>query len=294
MADEYDPAAAPEYDATDDSYQNGEYAYDQQDGGDDEEAEEEDDDYDPSSFSFGDNAAQQSAQQEAAPPVASQPTQPELPSKPKTAAGFIIEESDDEEDEDAAPPPSQLNGTKGAQSGLGAVAVSEARDVSLASEPTQDTAAAPAVHDAQNASLNGSIAAVATTLPVPADVASSTTTSPVSALPFQQVASTEQGKDISPASTAGAHATASVSATPKPAVNGVTAPPSTSLSQAPAQRLPHDKVGRLEDRLKEDPKADTDAWLSLISHYREKDQLDNARRVYDRFLEVFPTAVCSP
>ncbi|KAF2716206.1 Suf-domain-containing protein [Polychaeton citri CBS 116435] len=53
-------------------------------------------------------------------------------------------------------------------------------------------------------------------------------------------------------------------------------------------RLPHDKVGQLEDRIQQDPRADTDAWLSLIAHYREKGQLDQARKTYERLLEVFP------
>ena len=58
------------------------------------------------------------------------------------------------------------------------------------------------------------------------------------------------------------------------------------------QRLAHDRVGQLEDRIKDDPKADTDAWMSLIAYYKEKDQPDNARKVYERFLAVFPSAVC--
>jgi hypothetical protein len=58
------------------------------------------------------------------------------------------------------------------------------------------------------------------------------------------------------------------------------------------QRLAHDRVGQLEDRIKDDPKADTDAWMSLIAYYKEKDQPDNVRKVYERFLAVFPSAVC--
>ena len=85
-----------------------------------------------------------------------------------------------------------------------------------------------------------------------------------------------------------------VSATPKPAVNGTTenaaaALPASTIQQQ--QRLPHDKVGRLEDRIKEDPKADIEAWWELIQHYQEKDQLDNARAVYARMVEVWPTSV---
>ncbi|EMC99961.1 hypothetical protein BAUCODRAFT_356979 [Baudoinia panamericana UAMH 10762] len=56
------------------------------------------------------------------------------------------------------------------------------------------------------------------------------------------------------------------------------------------QRLPHDKVGRLEDRIRDDPRADTEAWWELVQHYKDKDQLDNARNVYVRMLEVWPTS----
>jgi hypothetical protein len=69
----------------------------------------------------------------------------------------------------------------------------------------------------------------------------------------------------------------------------------TAPAQAPTSlpaRLPHDKVGQLEDRIKDDPKGDATAWASLIDHYREKGQHDFARNVYERFLKVFPYAVC--
>ncbi|OBT56818.1 hypothetical protein VE04_04371 [Pseudogymnoascus sp. 24MN13] len=68
----------------------------------------------------------------------------------------------------------------------------------------------------------------------------------------------------------------------------VTAPiAGTSLPKA---RLPHDRVGILEDRIKEDPRGDLDAWLSLITEHRNRNKLDDARVVYDRFFKVFPMA----
>lgn len=291
MAD-YDPSGPPDMNVQQ-SDQNGQYTYDQQDDGDDDE------DYDPSSFSFGDNMAetsapqqQDTAMQDQAQPTATETSHAEQTTKPKTVGGFIIEESDEEEDDDeenGTPLPSQLNGAEGAQSGLGAVAVSEAassaagQDVSLASEPTQDSAAAQTAQ----ASLNGSTAHTPQP-PVSDHVA---TSSAVVFAPSLQAATADQGKDVSLA-TAGTHGAVSVSATPKPSVNGLTAPTDNTVPPTPTtQRLPHDKVGRLEDRIKEDPKADTQAWLELIAHYRDKDQIDNARKVYERMLEVFPTAV---
>ncbi|KAI9822453.1 MAG: Cleavage stimulation factor subunit 3 [Pycnora praestabilis] len=63
--------------------------------------------------------------------------------------------------------------------------------------------------------------------------------------------------------------------------------PNTAVSKA---RLPHDRVGILEDRIREDPRGDMDAWLSLISEYRKRDKFDDARNVYDRFFKIFPSA----
>lgn len=64
--------------------------------------------------------------------------------------------------------------------------------------------------------------------------------------------------------------------------------PSTHVPKA---RLPHDRIGILEDRIKDDPRGDTDAWLSLIAEHRKRGKLEEARKAYDRFLTVFPWAV---
>lgn len=61
----------------------------------------------------------------------------------------------------------------------------------------------------------------------------------------------------------------------------------------PKARLPLDRVGILEDRIKEDPRGDTDAWLSLISEHRKRNKTEDARAVYERFFKVFPSAVSS-
>lgn len=67
------------------------------------------------------------------------------------------------------------------------------------------------------------------------------------------------------------------------------AAPSAGTS-LPKARLPHDRVGILEDRIKEDPRGDMDAWLSLISEHRKRNKLDDARAVYERFFKIFPMA----
>ena len=82
---------------------------------------------------------------------------------------------------------------------------------------------------------------------------------------------------------------------PAPRVNE---PDSASTQQlhvppaaAPRVRLPHDRIGILEDRIKEDPRGGLDAWLSLISEHRKRGKVNDARNVYERFFTVFPQAV---
>ena len=72
----------------------------------------------------------------------------------------------------------------------------------------------------------------------------------------------------------------------------VSIPVSSEVSTSiPKARLPHDRVGMLEDRIKEDPRGDMAAWLSLISEHRKRNKLDDVRSTYDRFFKVFPAAV---
>ena len=65
-------------------------------------------------------------------------------------------------------------------------------------------------------------------------------------------------------------------------------PDSPSASRG---RLPHDRVGILQDRVDEDPRGDIAAWLELIAEHRGRNRLDSAREIYERFLKVFPMAV---
>ncbi|KAI1504063.1 hypothetical protein F5X99DRAFT_373356 [Biscogniauxia marginata] len=100
---------------------------------------------------------------------------------------------------------------------------------------------------------------------------------PISHSPLQQ-STTPQ--DIS---TYG-HAQASSGPVPIPVNDGVATPNATSAKS----RLPTDIVGILEDRVKEDPRGDVDAWLALIDEQRRRHKIDEARAVYERFLKIFP------
>lgn len=274
---EYDPTAPLQdtYDAASHDEEDPNLDQDQQP----DPSDGDDEDYDPSSFAEDSNSNEAHMKQDDTSPTSAPPI-------PKTVGGFVVDEDEEDEDQqqDAEiPPPSQLNGTAGAHSGLGAAAVSEAENTVIASEPSQDQASAPST-----APVNGSSSVV----PDPISNASSSTLSaPAPAISFPSP--TDQGKqDMSTT----ASAVQSATATPQPPLVSITAPPqrSSNGSVPPTlvvQRLPHDKVGQLEDRIKEDPKADTEAWRELIKHYREKGQLDNARKIYARFFEVFPSAV---
>ena len=80
-----------------------------------------------------------------------------------------------------------------------------------------------------------------------------------------------------------------VQATPPPAqVNGVLSAP------LPKTRLAHDVVGILEDRIKDDPRGDTEAYLELINELKSRNKQDEVRSIYEQYLKVFPLDVSPP
>lgn len=72
---------------------------------------------------------------------------------------------------------------------------------------------------------------------------------------------------------------------PRPHVNGSVAP------GLPKSRLAHDVVGILEDRIKDDPRGDIDAYLELIEEFKNRNKQEDVRRIYEEYLKVFPFAV---
>jgi len=71
----------------------------------------------------------------------------------------------------------------------------------------------------------------------------------------------------------------------------VQAVPDAEATSLPNARLPHDRIGMLEDRVKEDSRGDIEAWLLLMSEHKKRNKLNEARTLYDRFFAVFPHAV---
>lgn len=78
----------------------------------------------------------------------------------------------------------------------------------------------------------------------------------------------------------------------KPPPNPPNAASSDAAASATKARLPQDRIGILEDRIAADARGDTDAWFELVEEYKRRNKLPEVRKVYDRFLKVFPTAVC--
>jgi cleavage stimulation factor subunit 3 len=266
---EYDPTDPPTYDAADESYDPDYDNAEEQGDAADEESRDDESDYDPSSFDVGDRDEQTGvATPQTAQPQFKVEASTQAP-RTKTKAGFIVDESDDEKEDDDGVQSTQLNETASAQSDIGVRAVAEAQDMSLHSAPQETVASSK--------SINGS-----TAVPV------STSASPVPASSLQSSVP-HQGKPTTPVPPITSIPQPTAAAPTMPAAGGIPAQAPTSL---PA-RLPHDKVGQLEDRIKDDPKGDANAWISLIEHYLEKGQHDFARNVYQRFFKVFPYAVRS-
>jgi cleavage stimulation factor subunit 3 len=197
-------------------------------------------------------------------PVSTETSAVPTPAKqPRTIGGFVDESEDEEEEPVAA--------TKAAPALLRASEAAETPQRSITNTPN-NTLPTPDVqlHSAQDQGVPSVSASVAVNEPAP-----STAPVPVNGTtPFLDATKQAGPLTIDPAR----QATASV--TP--------APPSASLPKA---RLPQDRIGILNDRIQEDPRGDIEAWLGLIDEQRKRHKYDEARDVFNRFLEQFPTAV---
>lgn len=84
-------------------------------------------------------------------------------------------------------------------------------------------------------------------------------------------------------------APAVVDAQPQPSERpGVNGPLPTAASKS---RLAHDTIGILEDRIKDDPRGDPEAYLDLIDEYKKRQKQEEVKSSYERYLEVFPLDV---
>lgn len=172
----------------------------------------------------------------------------------------------------------------------------ESRSSSRSSNRKPKTVGGFVADDSDDSEDEGSTSGQASALQVPAAVTSNRTVSPS---PLQNSVTQEDLKNI-PEDQVDQDMEAQSSDSLPTNPSGVEqAPVPTQTTQvlntaAPAQakaRLPHDTTGILEDRIKEDPRGDLDAWMSLIAEHRGRHKFVEARAVYEKFLALFPHAV---
>jgi cleavage stimulation factor subunit 3 len=190
------------------------------------------------------------------------------PSKqPRTMGGFVVESEDDEDEV----PESKPQAVGSASLNANGVSASPQRSLTHTPNNTLPQTNVP-LHSAQDLGHSG--------------VSSSTSAALNDAAPAQSPAVPNGGTPVPDVTKSGvSDVLNAVSA--RPSATPVT-PPVASLPKA---RLPQDRVGIFEDRIAEDPRGDIDAWLSLIEEHRRRHKYDEARAVYDRFFNVFPSAV---
>lgn len=192
---------------------------------------------------------------------------PNPPSQPKarTIGGFVVDDDDDEEDEkgDAEyEPPAVLGGFQDMATVSADIPQRAASQSAKESVPTSHVSL-PQTAPEKDSSKN---------------VSKSSSHSP------SQFGSSAQNDKPSNPSQADLQSQAPMLAVDSPV-------PTPPITAAPRTRLPHDRVGILEDRIQEDPRGDTDAWLELINEHRNRNKIESAREVYERFFKVFPAAV---
>ncbi|KAJ5721776.1 RNA-processing protein HAT helix [Penicillium malachiteum] len=176
--------------------------------------------------------------------------------QPRTIGGFLVEDDEDEEDQDEADyePPAALE-------------VDDTNAMPMSEDPSSGNAIQTSPDVSSHIAMQG-----VTSMP---DVAHSSY-SPVPVSNIDPAASAQ-------ASWTGAAFDASHQ-------NSTVPTPVPDESAASRGRLPHDRVGILQDRVNEDPRGDLAAWLELIAEHRGRNRLDSAREIYERFLKVFPMA----
>lgn len=273
-------AQKQEYDPTADFSLAPEHSQDDNDDGEGEEEEEEE--YDPAN-AFGNppeetrsasaqsvamadsvtNTPQPADEGALKAPPADISAAPTPQKQPRTKGGFVDESEDDEDEVPVAKP-------KAGSALLNASGVSESpqRSVTLSPNNTHAPQAMSSI-SAQDQTIPGVQSPPVAVPNVVSSLASAAVPNGGTPVPdATKIGSSDQPK--------AAPASASVTTVP------------SSLLKA---RLPQDTIGRLEDRVAEDPRGDIEAWLALIDDHRKRHKVDEARAVFERFFKIFPSAV---
>lgn len=181
-----------------------------------------------------------------------------LPVQPRTRGGFEVDDDEDEEQED----------------GKDEVDVYDPAAGLDFDAPTPANNQNPLDRQSQSPSQSNGIT------PVPAQTMGSPAEASSSLLP------SGSGAPSAPAETAAqAVVDAQAQLHERSSVNGL------FPSAASKSRLAHDTIGILEDRIKDDPRGDPDAYLELIDEYKKRYKQDEVKASYERYLEVFPLDV---
>ncbi|KAI9799008.1 MAG: hypothetical protein M1825_004904 [Sarcosagium campestre] len=214
-------------------------------------------------------------------PSVETPTETVQAVKPRTMAGFIVDE-DDEVDDDNLLHQTYANTeatVAGPSNNLLAGAINAEREASGTPRPSSASRSPANINDS---TLGASVQ------------------SPPSGIGIIHISNgvVETGKSMAPTTDDHGDRSKDISEQPEnvkgDALGSTRSPQAPDGTQAakvpPRARLPHDRVGILEDRIKEDPRGDTDAWLNLLDEHRKRHKLDEARSTYERMLKVFPMA----
>lgn len=202
------------------------------------------------------------------PPISTQ-------NQPRIVGGFEVDDDDDDEDDDVAEEEEE-NGSPDEKDELDVYdpAIGLDFDVSTPA-PAVPLDRTPQSPEQENGNT-----------PVPVQASGSPTDVSSSAVPIGNDAIAPRAATTTPAQST----TLDVSAQPSPPRLNVNGSVNSAVSKS---RLAHDIVGILEDRIKEDPRGDTAAYLELIEELKNRNKQDDVRRIYDQYLSVFPLAVGS-
>ncbi|KAF1977038.1 Suf-domain-containing protein [Bimuria novae-zelandiae CBS 107.79] len=209
------------------------------------------------------NTPQPTAESTLKAPPAEMSAVPTPQKQPRTKGGFVDESEDDEDEVLVAKP-------KAGSALLNAAGVSESPQRSVTLSPNNTHA--PQAMSSISAQDQGVPAVQSPSVVAPDTVSLASATVPNGDAPVPDATKTGTSDNMkaAPAQTPAFATPASVSL-PKP-------------------RLPQDTVGRLEDRVAEDPRGDIEAWLGLIDEHRKRHKVDEARAAFERFFQVFPSA----
>ncbi|KAJ9632804.1 mRNA 3'-end-processing protein rna14 [Knufia peltigerae] len=195
------------------------------------------------------------------------PVPPQAQSKPRIVGGFEVDD-DEEEGEEAEQDDEDDADVYDPAVGLDFDALTPAADTAVPSNPLDRSSQSPEQENGITPApvqAAGSLTDISSsTLPPSGDAPRAAT-----ATPAQTVPATQAPVQPSP---------------PRSHVNG------TVSAALPKSRLAHDVIGILEDRIKDDPRGDTAAYLELIDELKSRNKQDDVRRIYEQYLTVFPLA----